>query len=209
MSKRFFKLIAFFLLIIFWINFIYPINFVYADEEGATGYSSKREEQGITPSDTFVENQLFTGTTKLKQDRPPEPLGAGEAILTLIPSIFVTLGKTIAMAIDLILTSLTPKRVVAYPGTDMTDFINNKFYVTIFTLDKLFYGDINLLNANFFDFDSSKKDLNTLIKVNVARWNAIISGIALIMLLRSYDLFSNKYGFSLFWYDDTSKTCKY
>ena len=187
MSKRLIKIIAFLLLIIFWVNFVYPINFVYADTtksmEETERRNTKKEEQGITPSESFAENKLFTGTTKMKQDREPESVGVGESILMFIPNVFITIGRVIAFVLDLILASFAPKRIVAFPGTEMEDFINQPVYTESFTLDKLFFGDIDLFNANFFDFDETRDDITTLIKINVAKWNVIMSAIALILLL--------------------------
>lgn len=192
MSKKLIKIIAFLLLIIFWVNLIYPINSVYADTlEEAERKNTKAEDKGTSASSDFAENLLFSGTTKSKQDKSPEPIGAGEAILMLIPNIFIMIAKVFVTVFDLLLSTFTTERVVEYPGTEADDFINDPKYTVQFTLDKLFFGDIEHLNANFFDFDSSKTDLNTRIKVNVAKWNITMSGIALILLLRSNDLFSN------------------
>lgn len=198
MSKRIIKLIAVILLIIFWVNFVHPISFVYAgDITQLEIKNTKKEEKEIQPSDDFAENILFDGIVKAKQDKSPEPIGAGQAILMLIPNVIIMIAKVFVFVADRMIFTFVDERVTNYPNTNINDFINSPEYTEHFTLDKLFFGDMNILNANFFNFDSNNKDLNTLIKINVAKWHIIISGIALILLLRSNDIFSHKYGFSL------------
>ncbi len=210
MNKKIIKLIVVILLVIFVVDFIYPINISYAEDITKSEIkNSKKEDKDIKPSDDFYKNLLFSGTSKMKQDSAPEPIGAGQAILMLIPNIFIMIGKVFGIVIDKMISTFVNEKVVNYPGTDNNDFINKEEYTKNFTLDKLFFGDIELLNANFFDFDSNKTDLNTLIKVNVAKWYVVMAGIAIILLLRSNDIFGYKYDFSLCRVKNSSKTCKY
>lgn len=182
MNKKTFRIIAFFLLIMFLVKLVFPINIVFAIDN-LDSRSSPKEEEDTIPSEDIFENTLFDGLVRMKQDMEPEPADIGSALLMIIPNMIVSIVKLIADAINFLIKFLVPERIVNYPGTENGDFINNSVYVEKFTLDKLFFGDIDFLNANFFDYGDDETHLNTIIKKNVAEWYFIISGIALIMLI--------------------------
>lgn len=183
MNKKSFKLIALLLVLIFLINIIFPITVFGTEQEDIPGRSNKREEKDIKPSDEFFDNNLFGGLTKLKQDMEPEPASAGESALMLIPNLLVSLGKIFAKAFDFVFNLMVTERITDYPGTETADYINDEKYTKVFTLDKLFFGDVELLDANFFSDNGDPTHLNTIIKTNVAKWYIIMAGIALISLL--------------------------
>lgn len=182
MNKKIFKLITFFILIIFLVNTILPNNIVFA-LNNADSMNPIKEEQNIEASEDFFQNIIFDGTFRLHQDSEPEAVGFSEGSLMIVPNILIYLTKLVAEALNGLINCLLPESIVNYPGTDSSDYINDPKYKKEFTLDKLFFDEIEVLNANFFDFDKNDTSLNTIIKKNVQHWYVIMSSISLIILL--------------------------
>lgn len=183
MNKNLFKLIAIIVLIITIGNMVFPTVIVYAEEESQI-MSSAREDKDIAPGGSFFTDMLFDGKSKPKQDMEPEPSSLLLSMLMIIPNIFIGIVRFFAGLVDTFgLKTFVTIRYENYPGTESSDYINDPEYKERFTLDKLFFGDIDFLNANFFNQSSSENSLNTIIKKNVAQWYFIMSAIALILLL--------------------------
>ncbi len=182
MNNRLFKLIASLLLIITLVNFIFPTVFVYGmDEETRNRFPQEEEES--KGSDDLLEGILFDGTVRPKQDMEPAPVSITNQVLMFLPNVFISVGSALAFALDYIFNFFVPERVGDYPGTDPGDYMNNPVYVKRFSLDKLFFDDIELLNANFFKYSENESNINNIIKKNVAKWYVIMSGVALVLLL--------------------------
>ncbi len=178
MNNKFFKLISLILVFIFIIQCIFPIHVSIAGN-----IKKPKEPETYKTSDSFFDNLLFDGTVKSKQDSRASIPSAGEGLLMIIPNTIVSILKFFMRILGLTLDTFVPTRITAYPGSEINDYINDDYYKRKFTLDKLFFGDIELLDANFFNIKEDGTDLNTNVKKNVAQWYLMMAMIAIIMLL--------------------------
>lgn len=183
MLKKLKKLIAILILIVILGNFIFPNYVVFAADEIQRDPNIKTEEEAFTPSSSFYEDLILSGSFKHKQDQPSTLSSIGQNLILIIPNIFLGYAKLFAQVIELMLNAFLTERYTEYPGTTPDHFMNDDRYKDKFTLDKLFFGDIKLLDANFFRFNSKATDINSRMKQNIAKWYMIMGGVSLILIL--------------------------
>lgn len=195
MLKKFKKLITILILIILLGNIVFPNYVVFAEEETKTDSNFeiaeeperdpnlKTEDEDFTSSGSFYEDLILSGSFKHKEDQPSTLSSIGQNLILVIPNIFLGFAKLFAQVTELMLNTFLTARVTDYPGTESADFINDDSYRNKFTLDKLFFGDVKLLDANFFKFNPKGTDINNKIKQNVAKWYMIMGGVSLVLIL--------------------------
>lgn len=197
--KKLKKLITILILIVILGNFIFPNYVVFAEDKADAEVEEKSdteaeekferdpnikpEKEPFAPSSTFFEDLILSGSFKHKQDQPSTLSTLGQNLILIIPNIFLGYGKLVAQVVEIMLNTFLKTIVADFPGTEPADFINSDRYKHKFTLDKLFFGDIRFIDANFFKVDAKANDINSRIKQNVAKWYVIMSGLALVLIL--------------------------